>query len=207
MCTPAPTNDDDLLTSPDFVARIKGINNSRETYSDPSAQIAALLPLASSDPNPQVRYMAVSQLSGVAPEDVSDADGAAVLEACLKILAEDSDSSCKAGAADVIAALRLQDGFDTLVDTFNGTSDWMLRFTIAAGVGVMANERSYEFLTAVIDSCEPTGDELLLTATIGALADLGNVDALPIVKKFSDFPDQAVQERVKIAVEVLSKKV
>lgn len=204
MCAAEAEDGGDLLSSPDFVTRIKGINSVRDRYDTASDVIAALLPVAADDANAQVRYMAISQVAGLEAGDVSAADGATVLATCLAILDKDTDPSCQAGAADAIAALRLQDGFDNLVDTFNATSDWMLRFTIAAGVGVMANPRSYEFLTAVLDSCEPEGDELLLTATIGALADLGNVDALPIVEKYEDFPDSAVQERAKIAIDILS---
>lgn len=198
-------DEEDLLASPDFVKRIRGVNGVRERYTTASGVIGALMPLVANDSNPQVRYMAVSQVAGLDAGEISATDGEQVLETCLTMLEKDTDPSCQAGAADAIAGLKLQDGFDKLVDTFNSTSDWMLRFTIAAGIGVMANPRSYEFLTAVLDSVEPVGDELLLTATIGALADLGNVDALPLVDKYLDFPDKAVQERANIAHDILSK--
>lgn len=197
--------DGDLLASPDFVQRIKGVNEARTRFSDAKGVVAALLPLAAADANPQVRYMAISQLAGLDAADLGEDDGVRLLDTCTTMLREDTDPSCQAGAADAIAGLRLQEGFDTLVDTFNNTSDWMLRFTIAAGVGVMNNPRSFEFLTAVLDAAQPEGDELLVAATIGALADLGNTDALPIIAKYREHPDASVQERASIAHEVLSK--
>lgn len=199
-----PAGEGDLLGSPDFVKRMKGINEVRTRHTGAAEVVGALLPIAAGDDNPQVRYMAISQLAGLKASEVSADDGKRVLDTCLTMLREDTDSSCQAGAADAIAGLKLQDGFDSLVDTFNATSDWMLRFTIAAGVGVMSNPRSFEFLTAVLDAAQPEGDELLIAATIGALADLGSTEALPIIGKYREHPDASVKERADIAHNVLS---
>jgi hypothetical protein len=197
--------EDDLLASPDFVKRIKGINEVRRRHATAADVVDALLPVAASDKNAQVRYMAISQLAGLDAVEVSVEDGKRVLDTCLTMLREDTDPSCQAGAADAVAGLKLQGGFDCLVETFNSTTDWMLRFTIAAGIGFMKHPRSFEFLKAVLDSARPEGDELLIAATIGALADVGNVEALPIIDKYKDHPDASVKERANMAREVLLK--
>jgi HEAT repeat protein len=197
-------SDEDLLASPDFVKRMRGVNEVRTRCSTASEIIGLLVPLIAADSNPQVRYVAVSQVAGLNADEVSAEDGKRVLDVCLSMLSKDTDPSCQAGAADAIAALKLRDGFDALVDAFNSTSDWMLRFTIASGIGVLDHPRSFEFLTAVLEAAQPEGDELLITATIGALADLGTVEALPIVGKYLDHPDVSVKERAKIAHDTLS---
>lgn len=201
----AEADGEDLLASPDFVKRIKGVNEVRTRISATPDVVSALLPLISgSEDNPQVRYMAVSQLAGLPADEIAEDQGKMILDACMAMVREDTDPSCQAGAADAIAGLKLVEGFDVLVETFNTTSDWMLRFTIAAGVGVMGHPRSFEFLSAVLDSAAPEGDELLVTATIGALADLGDPQGLPIVLKYLDHPDVSVKERAGIAKEILS---
>ncbi len=196
---------DDLLKSSDFAERIRGINEARTRFASQSELAAALLPLAGADPNPQVRYMAISQLGGLDASQVSPEDGRKILDLALTMLREDTDPSCQAGAADVVAALRLQDGFDTLVETFKSTNDWMLKFTICSGQGEMRNPGSFEFLREVLSTVPQQGEELLLTAIVGALGDLKNPEALPLVEQYIDHPDQSVKERAVIARDMLAE--
>lgn len=189
------------LNSPDFLERVRGINriDEIETTSD---RISALIPLAIEDPNQQVRYAAISRISNFDHTKLSEDDSEKVLTAARYVLSNDKESSCQSGAADVIAGLKLNDGFDDLVDAFNRTSDWMLKFSIAAGLGEMGDPKAFDFLTAILGNSQ--GDDFLLTAAaIGALGELGDRRGLPVVEKYLDNEDSSVKERAKIAYNLL----
>ena len=190
-----------LLNSSDYIERIRGVNRVGE-ITQIHEQVAALLPLASKDPNGQVRFCALSHLASLSGDSLDADDARSILETIRYVLVNDKDSSCVSGAADVIAGLKLQDGFDDLVKAFKESSDWMLRFTIAAGMGELAHPSAYEFLTEILKSTEQE-DSLLYTAAIGALGDLGDKRAIPVIEGFRDSNDFAVKERAGIALAML----
>lgn len=115
--TAAPTGEKD-----DFLERIRSINRVDET-SPTVDQVALLVTMIRDDPNPQVRYAAISRLSNVNRE----ADGVSqklqdVLDAARKALTTDAEPSCRSAAADLIAGLKLNDGFEDLINVFNETT-------------------------------------------------------------------------------------
>jgi HEAT repeat protein len=193
--------EEDPLASPDFLTRVRAINDHRQRA--PGQVITALVPLASSDKNPQIRYSAISQLAGLNRTELSDVEKATLLETAVSMIKNDTDSSCQSGAADVIAGLGLTDGFETLVSTYHETTDWMLKLTIAAGMGEIGDPRAAEFLRSVLAGAEGEGNELLLTAIIGALGDIRNPDALNIIEPFLEHPDISIRQRAAIAVELI----
>lgn len=191
----------EMLASGDFLERIRAINRLGELGSQ-SARLAAILPVAAEDPNPQVRYAAVSHLAGFDGALLSDKEKQDVLGVVRFILVNDAESSCQSGAADVIAGLRLADGFDDLVDAFQRTQDWMLKFSIAAGLGELGDPRAFDFLTAILESDADT-DTLLISAALGALGELGDARAMPTIEKFIESEDSSVRERASIARSLL----
>lgn len=200
----AETGDLSWLQSDDFLVRIRGITRVQEFTSSTTEVLDAILPIVKSEPNPQVRYTAVSQLSNLERESLSDEDKETILSVAKNMMESDSDPSCQSAAADVIAALGITSGFDALVEVFNTTSDWMLKFTIAAGMGELGDPRAFEFLTGVLETTAAEGEELLLGAVIGALGDVRNPEALPAIEQYLEHPDQAVKERAKIAKNILT---
>lgn len=188
----------------DYMERIRSITRVDELPSI-AEQVAHLVPLATEDANQQVRYAAISRLSNLDASRLSEEDGKTVLQAARHALKEDKEPSCQAAAADLIAGLRLYDGFDDLVTTFNETSDWVLKFSIAAGVGEMHHPQSYEFLQGVLEHySEDSNDALLIAAAIGALGDLGDERGVSVVEKYLDHPDSSIQDRARIAHDRLS---
>lgn len=192
------------LCSKDFLERIRGINriDEIETASD---QIEALLPIATEDPNQQVRYAAISRMSSLDETKLSAAETERVLAACRFVLVNDSETQCQAGAADAIAGLKLLGGFEDLVNTFERTDDWMLKFSIAAGMGEMGDARAFGFLTGVLEKLDES-DMLLLAAVIGALGELGDQRGLEVVERYLENEDSAVKERANIAHRMLLGK-
>lgn len=216
-----------------FLERIRSINKVSDDPTDD--QVTFLVSLASTDPNPQVRYTALSRLSNV---DVA-APGvqqhtADILTIARNALQSDTEPSCRSAAADLIAGLRLNDGFDDLVAAFNNNSaDWVLKFSICAGIGYMMHPQSYDFLSSVLAQKKvgwkedeikqqkiaagelppppppspmdliPVDDSLLVAACVGALGDLGDQRALPLVKEFIAHPDSAISERARNACDQL----
>ncbi|CAN8064193.1 unnamed protein product [Agarophyton chilense] len=193
----------EMLVSSDSLERIRGINRSSELKST-SDIVFRLVPIATSDGNQQVRYVAISRLAGLEPSSLSDDDKESLLTAARFILVNDKEPTCQAGAADLIAGLRLSEGFDDLVDTFNTTSDWMLKFSIAAGLGEMGVPKAFDFLVSILDS-ESEENFLLVSAAIGSLGELGDERALPMIERYLVSEEQSIKERAVIAHEMLVK--
>lgn len=192
------------LASDDFLERIRGINRIEEV-SEISDKLSALIPIATEDPNQQVRYAAISRIASFDHTSLSDEDAEKVLSAARFVMLNDKESSCQSGAADVIAGLKLSDGFDDLVDMFNRTSDWMLKFSIAAGLGEMGDPKAFDFLTSVLDN-DQESEFLLKAAAIGALGELGDERGIPVIEKFLSSEDPSIRERAKIAHTMLTGK-
>lgn len=191
-----------LLGSQSPLERIRGINRIEEygTFSD---QVEQLAHMSSEDGDNQVRYCAISRLAGVQHDKLSADQATLVLDCAKRVLATDREISCQAGAADVITALKLSEGYDDLIERYRTSTDWVLKFTILAGLGEMGDARSFDFLKEVIDN-DGDGESLLLTAAIGSLGELGDKRGLPIVQKFVEHEDLPLRERAKIAVDRLS---
>lgn len=204
MCTEVDNGERDvqtLLESSDYIDRIRGVNRSGE-IGDVHDRIQALLPIAGGDPNGQVRFCSLSHLASLKRDAISDEDAASVLEVVREVLSSDVESSCRSGAADVIAGLRLRDGFDDLVACFRASGDWMLKFSIAAGMGELGDPRAFDFLSSILD--DEASDELLITATVGALGDLGDMRALPLIERYMQSDEPSVKERARIAHSMLT---
>lgn len=192
-----------LLQSEDFLERIRGINRIDELPSI-SEKLSSLVPVATSDSNQQVRYAAISRLSNLDVSGMSKQEADTVLDAARYVLLNDKEPSCQSGAADLIAGLKLTDGFDDLVDAFNRTSDWMLKFSIAAGMGEMGDPKAFDFLTSILEDTDGGTDILLTTAAIGALGELGDIRGLAVIEKFLNSDEVSIRERATIAHGVLS---
>lgn len=206
----------EALGSVDFLERLRGITTltTRAVSSKTegaSERVSALLPLARSDGQSQVRFAALGALASQPREALDDTTLAQVLEVCRAILSGDKEPSCRCGAADAIAALGLHDGFKDLVDALGSAeADWMLKLSILAGLGEMQHPDAFELLASVV---EPEGvrheeahnEPLVYAAAVGALGDLGDERALPIVKRVAEeASDEAVRERAKIAADMLA---
>lgn len=194
----------DQLVSKDFLERIRGINRIDEIATT-TDQIEALLPIATEDPNQQVRYAAICRMSNLDETKLSADETERVLAACRFVLVNDSESQCQAGAADAIAGLKLTGGFEDLVNMFERTDDWMLKFSIAAGMGEMGDARAFGFLTGVLEKMDGS-DALLLAAVIGALGELGDQRGVQVVEGYLENEDSAVRERANIAHRMLLGK-
>lgn len=193
-----------MLHSTEPSVRMRGLNRARSHYQDVNDFARVLVPIAQSDRNPQVRYVAVSQMSALDRDALTEETKKSILDAALTIMKSDNDTSCKSGAADTVAALRLTDGFDSLVEAFKTTNDWMLRVTIAASMGEFGHPGAFDFLNDILDGVEAEGDELLIAAAVGSFGDLNNKDALPVIEKYIDHPDDSIKERAEIARNMLT---
>lgn len=202
--TGSQKNVEELLGSSAVTERIRGISRLGEygTFSD---QVEQLAHMSTEDGDSQVRYSALSRMSNLDREALSEEQVQLVLNSVLHALKTDKEPSCRAGAADVISALNLSGGFDEMIEIYRTSTDWVLKFTILAGLGEMGDERAFDVLLNVIET-EGNDEVLLLTAAIGSLGELGDKRALPIVEKFVDHADLPLRERAKMAVERLTSK-
>lgn len=186
------------MTSEDYVERLRGA--ARVKALPEPERLNALINLCN-DSNSQVRYTAVSGLSGFESSSLSEEEGKRLLEVMRKLMYDDGESSVQAAAADVIAGLGLKEGFDDLVKLFGRTKDWMVKFSIVAGMGGMG-EKAFWFLKELVVG-EGEIDSLVLTGAIGALGDLGDPRGLELVEAYLESKDTSVKERAKISYDML----
>lgn len=195
QCATIPAS---ATSSDDFIERIRSINSTSTASPEDTRH---LLNLITKDTNPQVRYAALSRLSNLPPPSSPD-QCTEILEAARWTLTNDTEPSCQAAAADLIAGLKLNEGFVDLVKAYDGTSDWVLKFSIVAGVGEMRHPEAFDFLQRVLLK-EKEEEVLVVAACVGALGDLGDKRGVDVVKPYLEHEDSSVNERAKIAFELL----
>jgi len=185
----------ELLKSGDGADRARGINQAR--FLSPNECLEALL-VAVKDKNAQLRYAAVSQLAVA-----GKADPQRTLEIVKEIVANDSEPTVQAAAADVITGLGLPESFDLLQQLYTTSNDWMLRFSILSGLGELGDPRAYDLL---VEALQTAGDDspLIKIGALGSLGELGDPRAIETLKKFVDDADTAIAERAKAAIEMLA---
>jgi HEAT repeat protein len=172
-----------LLSSAAFNDRIQGINALRELAAADAFPL--LLPLVVDD-NVRVRYAAVSLLASVGQVDLPQS--LELLRAGLK----DPESDVVAASADAIAGLRLHDGYPDLLDLYQETTDWIVRFSIVSALGELGDARGFDILEHALTSNDP----LLVPAAIGAMGELGDDRAIPLILPYVNDDDWQIRHRV-----------
>lgn len=185
-----------LLSSADYVDRISALNRSRALGDE---RLGILLDLVRSDPNAQVRYLAVAQLI-----DAGADDKAAVLDVVRDVMANDAETSVRAGAADVVCGLRLVEAYDDLLACYEANADWMVKMSVVAGLGELGDPRAYEFLVGVLEGEDVSGMGMLHTAAVGALGELGDPRAVDVVRGWMDSEDGMMRDRATDAYKQLT---
>jgi HEAT repeat protein len=172
------------LQSEDLGDRLSAVNQLRTL---PAAEGFELLKQAISDSNARVRYAAVSQMSTLGHEDLTQS-----LEILLGRLYTDSEMDVKAAAADAIGALKLTEAYPDLENCYKQTNDWLLQMSIIATLGELGDPRAFELLKDALSS--PEG--LVQGAAIGSLGELRNREAVELLKPFVTHEDWQVRYRV-----------
>ncbi len=172
-----------LLSSEDFGDRLQGINHLRPIKAEEAFE---LLQPVLRDSNARVRYAAMSLLGTVGRVDL---DRSLQL---LRVGLKDSESDVVAAAADAIAGLKLREGYEDLLELYQATSDWIVRFSIVAALGELGDPRGFEILEHAIQSTDP----LLVPAAIGALGELGDPRAIALILPHVHDEDWQVRHRV-----------
>eukprot|EP00184_Porphyridium_aerugineum_P007464 CAMPEP_0184693936 /NCGR_PEP_ID=MMETSP0313-20130426/2029_1 /TAXON_ID=2792 /ORGANISM="Porphyridium aerugineum, Strain SAG 1380-2" /LENGTH=228 /DNA_ID=CAMNT_0027152115 /DNA_START=118 /DNA_END=804 /DNA_ORIENTATION=- len=187
----------ELLQSSQGGDRARGVNLAR--YLPENECLEALFSVVS-DPNPQIRYAAVSQLAVAGKVDANK-----TFEIMKKIVAEDKEPTVQAAAADVIAMLQLPGSYELLEQLYKSTTDWMLRFSILSGFGEMGDARAYDLLMDALKNAA-ADEPLIRLGALGSLGELGDKRAISEVEKYVNDKDTSIAERAKIALEMLKSK-
>jgi HEAT repeat protein len=172
-----------LLDSSDFGDRLRAVNQLRQLEREIGFE---LILRAVNDAHPRVRYAAVSQLATLGQHNLSQAS--AILRGRLR----DPDPDVQAAAADSIGALQLTEAFEELQQLYNTSSEWLVRFSIVAGLGSLGDRRGFEMLVNALDS----DNELLKTVAIGSLGELGDRRAIGLLTPYATDPDWQIRFRV-----------
>jgi len=177
-----------LLNSDNFSDKIRGLNQVRQL--DPVTAFPLLKPLVN-DPNPRIRYAAVSQLD---PAGQADLDEALVL--LRDRLFNDPEIDVQSVAADVIGGLKLTAAYPDLQRVYEETPEWLLQMSIVATLGEMGDRRGFDLLKIALGS----DNSLIRTAAISALGELGNPEALALLSPLINDEDWQVRYRLAQAI-------
>jgi HEAT repeat protein len=176
-----------LLGSEDLGDRLRAVNQIRDL--EPAIAFE-LIQTGVGDSNSRVRYSAVSQLDVLGTQD---------LQLSLNILREllnDPEPDVQAAAADCLGALKLEEAFGDLLQLYNTTPEWLVKFSIIATLGELGDPRGFDLLKFALD----TENDLIKTAAISSFGELGNIDAVPLLAPYAQNPDWQVRYRVLLAL-------
>jgi HEAT repeat protein len=179
-----PESVEQLLNSEDFVDRLRAVNQLRQLE---PAIAYNLIQIAIGDKNVRVRYAAVSQMSTLGTQNLSNA-----LEVLLDSLRNDPEPDVKAAAADALGALKLTEALEDLQQLYNNTSEWLIQLSIVAALGEMGDPKAFPILEKALNS----EHELIQTMAIGALGELGDKRAIPLLLPYASNADWQIRYRV-----------
>jgi HEAT repeat protein len=184
-----PENVQNLLNSPDFGDRLKGINALRKL---PAPQAFIMIQPLVTDQNSRIRYAATSQLSTLGQENLDVA-----LELLRDRLLNDEEIDVKSAAADALGGLKLTAAFEDLQQIYHQTDQWLLQFSIVAALGELGDRRGFTLLQEALKSDNP----LLQITAISSLGELGDPQAIPFLLPFADHEDWQVRHRLAQALQ------
>jgi HEAT repeat protein len=174
----------DLLHSEDYGDRLRAVNQLREL--EPAAAFD-LAQLAANDGNARVRYAAISQLASLGQQDL------ATVEPLLRrALTNDPEPDVQAAAADAIGGLQLRSAYEDLAAIYHGTNEWLVQFSIVAALGELGEPQAFTLLQAALES----DNDLVVTAAIGALGELQDERAIPLLLTYTTHADWQVRHRL-----------
>ena len=183
-----PESVQQLLSSDSFSDRVRGLNQLKQI--EPKLAFEMVKPLIK-DPNPRIRYSAVSQLDPIGNENPPEA-----LALLRDRLFNDSEIDVQSVAADVIGGLKLTEAYEDLQKVYETTSEWLLQMSIIATLGEMGDARGFNLLKIALNS----ENSLIRTAAISSLGDLQIPDALPLLLPLATDEDWQVRFRLAIAL-------
>lgn len=183
-----PESVQQLLSSDSFSDRVRGLNQIRQIESKLAFEMVK--PLIK-DPNPRIRYSAVSQLDPIGNENPQEA-----LALLRDRLFNDPEVDVKSVAADVIGGLKLTEAYDDLQKVYETTSEWLLQMSIIATLGEMGDARGFDLLKIALSS----ENSLIRTTAISSFGDLQIPDALPLLFPLAKDEDWQVRFRLAIAL-------
>lgn len=175
------------LQSEKFGDRIQGINQLRQA--DPMAAFTLIAPLCS-DPNTRVRYAAVSQLATLGEHNRPQAYD------LLITALDDAEADVQGAAADALGALKFTNALEKLDALYRRSSEWLVKMSIVAGLGVMGDFRAFDLLSQALKD----DNDLVCVSAIGALGDLGDERAIPLLLSYADSEDWQVRHRTAVSL-------
>jgi HEAT repeat protein len=176
------------LDAPDFGQRIQALIKLRAIE---AADAVPLLAKALKDPNPRVRYSAVSLLGQKhSPETL------ALLQ---EALATDPEFDVRAAAAAALGDLGDRSALDNLVEAYRVDRDEMVRFSAVAALGELGDERAIDLLA---DAIQQGG--LIETAAVMALGQITSARTYELLAPFAASESWEMRFRVAQALKISS---
>lgn len=176
------------LGSPDLGERLRAVNEARPLDPEDCFEV---LSVGAQDPNARVRYAAVSQMG-----TLSLPDPGVALPLLLDLLKRDPEFDVRSAAAAALGDLKQPQVLEDLLTAYRQENEWLAQFSIIAALGELGNRGAYETLVEALLQ----GNELIRTAAAGALGDLADPRAVPVLETQLDSEDWQMRYRVTLAL-------
>lgn len=172
------------LASAELGQRLRAVNLLREI--DPAVAFE-LIQTVISDSSARVRYAAISQFASLGKQNKEKA-----LTVLRQALYHDPEADVQAAAADAMGALQLAAAYDDLVTAYNNTSEWIVQMSIVACLGELGVSQGFELLQQALQS----NTALVALTAIGAMGELKDPRAIPLLLPFLESDDWQVRHRL-----------
>lgn len=136
------------------------------------------------DESLQIRSMAIFAL-GVKPTDES-------YPILVQLLETEEDYGIRADAAGALGYLEDPRAFEPLTRAFYEDTDWLVQFSATVSLGNLKDLRAHEVLIQALNS----GEIVLHQAAIGALGEIGDLEAIDDILRFAQAEDWIVRQRL-----------
>eukprot|EP00871_Galdieria_phlegrea_P005006 jgi/Galph1/5506/GphlegSOOS_G4173.1 len=118
------------------------------------------------------------------------------LDTILYVLNNDPEPSIRASAASALGFMRKNEAVPSLMYCLQEDNDWIVRMTCINSLGALKDARAVPLLMSVLKAFpvdRETVDSFILQSIIGALGELGAMEALPLLVLFKGHPEEMVR--------------
>lgn len=173
------------LQDSDFRQRVRALLSLRDASPE---TVAPLAEISIRDTHVQMRSY-TCMLLGKKPSETA-------YQLLIEALQSDQDQGVRADAAGALGALKDVRAWEYLMRAYYEDTEWIVRYSALVSLGNLADPRTYDVFVAALTS----DNELLQQAALGALGELRQEQAVPLLLPFVNHADWMMRQKTAIAL-------